>query len=698
MRLDSPAVCRYLPFRNSKETFMRKCVLPVLATLLFLGGVLFLLGGALAAAAGEKGALESTGRKWAFCIGVGDYRDPEIMDLPKARNDAKGLARVLEEHGGFEEVLALTDDLQERNPLFPSSTHIRALLHQAASKIRKDDLVLFSFFGHGLTDSSGRGYLLTADSRLSAPSGTGLPLDAVLDFLKRTGVKRSILVIDAAREKIYKRGGFSPEGIYPDRYLRKGVGALFYAAKKGYTSHDDGDSDYDLFARHLIRGLEGAADSEYGGDKDGVVSLAELASYVNLALADWSLKGPLKQVPYTEILDSNEAFEMVSSVQRIRVARPLSAGLPAQAEVSPRKKKEPERKTAAKEVPKRRKEVQPKEPPKKGVEERKAEEAKKVTTARIEAPREPEKPLEARESTAVKEPKPAVVVGAPAPGIKDLLKEEKGAVPEKVKDPPAAPAAAAKEVSEKVAGKEVPSGEEGRVALQQKPPEEKATPQVPPSEKTAPKEISPASEAIPPKDVATAGVQAAPQEQKPQERIATPPPEAKKDVLRLRSRGKDLSTEEVKSMLTSRKFYATCWNYNGDFCNPDGEFENAFRDNGDGTVTDAATGLMWQQAGSDEAVTWIGTKEYADKSNRDRLAGYADWRIPTAEEMASLMESSWKNSDLFIDPVFDRRQRQCWCVDTRGLESAWKANFHMGLLMDFPMTSKNFARLVRTLQ
>ena len=110
------------------------------------------------------------------------------------------------------------------------------------------------------------------------------------------------------------------------------------------------------------------------------------------------------------------------------------------------------------------------------------------------------------------------------------------------------------------------------------------------------------------------------------------PPEVKKDVLRLRSRGKDLSTEEVKSMLTSRKFYATCWNYNGDFCNPDGEFENAFRDNGDGTVTDAATGLMWQKAGSDEAVTWIGAKEYADKSNREHLAGCADWRIPTAEE------------------------------------------------------------------
>lgn len=669
---------------------MRRCVLPMLAALLFLGGALSLLGGALAEAAGEKGALETTGRKWAFCIGIGDYRDPQIMDLPKARNDAKGIARVMEEHGGFDEILLLTDDLEERSPLFPSSRHIQALLHKAAPKIRKEDLVLFSFSGHGLTDSSGRGYLLTADSRLSSPAATGLPLDAVLDFLKKTGVKRSILLIDAAREKVYKRGGFSPEGIYPDRYLRKGVTALFYAAKKGYYAHDDGDSEYGVFARSLIRGLEGAADREYGGNKDGVVSLAELASYVDLTLTDWSLKGPLRQVPYTEILEPDEAYGMVSSVQKIRIARPASASLLAPAEVSPREKKEPERKVASREVPKKREEGQRKEPPKKVVQEKQAEEPQKVKAAQVQAPREPAKPPEARESTPAKEPRPAAVVGAPAPRISDLVKEEKAEVPKKKEEPPAPAIVEVK--------KEAPPREVVKVALQEKPLEDKAAPPALPSDKTAPKEIPPASTGIPLKEVFASAGQEAPKDQKPPERIEAVPPEVKKDVLRLRNRGKDLSPEEVKSMLTSRKFYATCWNYNGDFCNPDGEFENAFQDNRDGTVTDAATGLMWQKGGSDEAVTWIGAREYVENSNRERIAGYADWRIPTAEELASLMESSWKNSDLFIDPVFDRKQRQCWSVDTRGMESAWKANFHMGFLMDFPMTSKNSVRLVRSVQ
>ena len=59
-------------------------------------------------------------------------------------------------------------------------------------------------------------------------------------------------------------------------------------------------------------------------------------------------------------------------------------------------------------------------------------------------------------------------------------------------------------------------------------------------------------------------------------------------------------------------------------------------------MTDAATGLMWQKEGSDESVTWVGTKEYAESLNREHFAGYADWRIPTAEELASLLESSSK--------------------------------------------------------
>ena len=151
-------------------------------------------------------------------------------------------------------------------------------------------------------------------------------------------------------------------------------------------------------------------------------------------------------------------------------------------------------------------------------------------------------------------------------------------------------------------------------------------------------------------------------------------------------------------MLQKYHFYATCWNYNGEFCNPDGEFRNSFVDNKDGTITDEVTGLMWQKGGSPSPMTWMEAKTYVKELNTRKFAGYNDWRLPTVEELASLMENSWRNADLFIDPFFEVKQRYCWSMDTMDLTKAWKANFHLGFITDFTMNSKNSVRLVRSLK
>ena len=57
----------------------------------------------------------------------------------------------------------------------------------------------------------------------------------------------------------------------------------------------------------------------------------------------------------------------------------------------------------------------------------------------------------------------------------------------------------------------------------------------------------------------------------------------------------------------------------------------SYKDNGDGTVTDLNTGLMWQKATDaksdslDGRVTWYEAEEYAKNL---RLGGYSDWRVP----------------------------------------------------------------------
>jgi Protein of unknown function (DUF1566) len=62
--------------------------------------------------------------------------------------------------------------------------------------------------------------------------------------------------------------------------------------------------------------------------------------------------------------------------------------------------------------------------------------------------------------------------------------------------------------------------------------------------------------------------------------------------------------------------------------------------NGNGTVTDESTGLMWQQETPDKPMDW---KSSAEHCKYLRLAGYTDWRLPTNKELISLVDYSRHN-------------------------------------------------------
>lgn len=72
---------------------------------------------------------------------------------------------------------------------------------------------------------------------------------------------------------------------------------------------------------------------------------------------------------------------------------------------------------------------------------------------------------------------------------------------------------------------------------------------------------------------------------------------------------------------------------------------NSFIDNGDGTITDNATGLMWQQADDGNTYNWQEALKYAEDSE---LAGHADWRLPNTKELQSIV-----NYDATSFPAID---------------------------------------------
>lgn len=637
-----------------------------------------------------------SGLKWAFCVGIGGYEDPRITRIPGAANDARALAGALERHGAFDRVMLLTDDLSREDPLYPTLRNLRNLLSRSLKEIGPGDLVLFGFSGHGITGPSGRSLLACADTRISRIEQTGLSLEEVLSFIGKTGVKRSLVFLDAAREEIWKGGDGYLDGVFPDRYMQDGATAVFYGARKGTHSYDSGGSEGGVFFRNITRGLEGEADTTYGGNGDGVVSLRELGGYLNQETALWSAKSGKRQIPWVKIMERGMDSMAVSSVEPLEPSRPVLAEA-----APPREEAPPETREIEKAA----------EDPVQGGESAAAPEA-----AAGQGPEEKEEagPQATQKETPESQPGPGggekIAAAAPAPPRDEITEERPpeatlGEAPGE--EPEALPEEAAKAPqvgSETVEGKkseaEAPAREP---AAEERPTPPQATGERPPEAPIEAEESQAAGDESPKED--ESAVEAAPADQQAgsapeeEEPLKEAPPPAKPEIetLTLRKAARALTPGDVRALLYAHEFYATCWNYNSDFCNPEGDFNNLFEDNGDGTVTDRATGLMWQKGGSPAPVTWAGAAVYAEKINREGLGGHRDWRLPTLEELASLMERSWKNADLFIDPVFDRAQRYCWSLDTRDGDRAWKANFHMGFFLDFPMVARNSVRLVRSI-
>ena len=65
---------------------------------------------------------------------------------------------------------------------------------------------------------------------------------------------------------------------------------------------------------------------------------------------------------------------------------------------------------------------------------------------------------------------------------------------------------------------------------------------------------------------------------------------------------------------------------------------NNFADNGDGTITDSATGLMWSQTDSGAGMTWEAALAWVQQKDAENYLGHDDWRLPDAKELQSIVD------------------------------------------------------------
>jgi hypothetical protein len=108
-------------------------------------------------------------------------------------------------------------------------------------------------------------------------------------------------------------------------------------------------------------------------------------------------------------------------------------------------------------------------------------------------------------------------------------------------------------------------------------------------------------------------------------------------------------------------------------------------DNGDGTVTDSKTSLMWQKGGAplyDFSYSWDGALSYCEALTD---GGYTDWRLPNVKELESLTVFDGTKYSPPIDTTLfpNARKWKYWTSTTIGspyenttwTKKAWTVDF-----------------------
>jgi hypothetical protein len=150
-------------------------------------------------------------------------------------------------------------------------------------------------------------------------------------------------------------------------------------------------------------------------------------------------------------------------------------------------------------------------------------------------------------------------------------------------------------------------------------------------------------------------------------------------------------------------------------------------DNLDGTVTDLATGLVWEKKCDgcgglhdvSEGQRWSGSGtqqtiwDWLDALNAAGFAGKRDWRLPNVKELVSILD--YERFNPAVGPAFDGALCGLGCSDLKDPECSctgqgnyWSSTtfsdfpahavvvgFHLGLVGDVVKTNRHFVRAVR---
>ena len=137
--------------------------------------------------------------------------------------------------------------------------------------------------------------------------------------------------------------------------------------------------------------------------------------------------------------------------------------------------------------------------------------------------------------------------------------------------------------------------------------------------------------------------------------------------------------------------------------------DKRFKDNGNLTITDTKTGLMWMKKDSylhsGHWANWFESIHYVRQLNENGFANQYDWQVPTLKQLTTIFEAGKTNSKVLgsgmtihIDPVFAKRgSASLWTIEENGNYNAFGIILNTGEKFNSSKTSK-FRKAVRAVR
>lgn len=125
-----------------------------------------------------------------------------------------------------------------------------------------------------------------------------------------------------------------------------------------------------------------------------------------------------------------------------------------------------------------------------------------------------------------------------------------------------------------------------------------------------------------------------------------------------------------------------------------------FTDNGDGTVTDILTGLMWLQDAEATAATGAIWTNAVSTAAASTVGGYDDWRLPNVRELESLLDMSQSAPCLPSGHHFLNCNHRFWTSTTRAGQTgfAWYIDITNGSIQSADKDTIYYVWPVRSTQ